>query len=219
MLWGVERSGGDHILAPRNGKIVAVVFPPLELADQPNKNSREAPCWEELLLITLLPMSAHPFPADQASRSGRRPEPIAPESRTSTNQHRAAVRFINVDLDLESRKSLDYLYLELSSSEIHHLHCGPSERGFFARLECANGGETCEPDSVINRFCEALESLDERAQDEWSAAHHRIFDIGYEVADSTVRWHSELRSATFIRVTALGAAIGFTVYPNGNEPL
>jgi hypothetical protein len=131
-----------------------------------------------------------------------------------------AVRFINVDLDLESKGPLDYLCLELSrGKDVHHMHCGPNGRGYSATLECANGGETCEAESVIHRFCEVVESLNERAMGEWKAAHLRTFDIGYEVSGSDLRWKTELRQATLTRVVALGACIVFTVYPvDGSKP-
>jgi len=124
-----------------------------------------------------------------------------------------ALQFINVDLDIESKKSLDYLCLELSSFEIHHLHCGPSDRGFFARLECANGGESCEPDSVICKFCDALESLDDRATNEWKSARLRCFDLGFETSGSDLCCQSFLRHKTLSRVVALGASIAYTAYP------
>ncbi len=132
---------------------------------------------------------------------------------TSTFAKKMAVRFINVDLDIESTKSLDYVCLELSRSGIHHLHCGPSGRGFFARLECAEGGDTCEADSVICKFCDAIESLDERASNEWKAAYRRCFDLGYETSGSDLCWQSDLQHQTLSRVVALGASIAFTVYP------
>ena len=128
-----------------------------------------------------------------------------------------AVQFINVDLDIESRDSLAYLCLELSSSDVHHLHCEPGERGFFARLECSNGGDTSEADSVINKFCSALESLDERAAAQWNAAHRRCFDIGYETSGSDQCWQSDLQRKTLSRVVALGASIAFTVYPRSQS--
>jgi hypothetical protein len=124
-----------------------------------------------------------------------------------------AVQFINVDLDIESTKSLDYLCLELSRSGIHHLHCGPSGRGFFAKLECADGGDTSEAASVICKFCDAIESLDERASNERKAAHRRCFDLGYATSGSDLCWQTELQHKTLSRVVALGASIVFTVYP------
>ena len=128
-----------------------------------------------------------------------------------------AVRFINVDLDIESKKSLDYLCLELSSSDIHHLHCEQGDRGFFARLECSNGGDTSDADSVILKFCNALESLDERASAQWKAAHRRCFDLGYETSGSDQCWQSDLQIKTLSRVVALGASIAFTVYPRSQS--
>lgn len=123
------------------------------------------------------------------------------------------LRFINVDLDIESKKPLGYLCLELSTSDIHHLHCGPTGRGYLARLECANGGDSCEPDSIINQFCDAIERLDERASAEWQAANSRSFDLGYETTGLDQRWCSTLRHSTLFRVVSLGASIAFTAYP------
>ena len=123
------------------------------------------------------------------------------------------LQFINVDLDLESGKPLDYLCLELSTSDIHHLHCEPSGRGYSARLECANGGDSCEPDSIINQFCDAIEQLDERASAEWQAANFRCFDLGYETTGSDQRWCTALRHHTLSRVVSIGASIAFTAYP------
>ncbi len=123
------------------------------------------------------------------------------------------LRFINVDLDIESTKPVDYLCLELSTSDIHHLHCGPTGRGYLARLECANGGDSCEPDSIINQFCDAIERLDERASAEWQAANFRCFDLGYETTGLDQRWCSTLRHSTLSRVVALGASVAFTAYP------
>ena len=127
------------------------------------------------------------------------------------------LRFINVDLEIESNNSLDYLCLDLSSSGVHHLYSGPSGRGYLARLECADGGDTCEPDSIIMKFCDAIDHLDERASEEWKNAKFRCFDLGYEAIDSDQTWQSALRHATLSRVVALGASIYFTAYPKNQS--
>jgi hypothetical protein len=133
--------------------------------------------------------------------------------RTVVRFNKMPLRFINVDLDIESKQPLDHLCLELSTWDIHHLYCGPSERGFLARLECANGGETCEPDSIINKFCDAIERIDERALGEWQAANFRCFDLGYETTGADQRWNSAIRHSTLSRVVSIGASLAFTAYP------
>jgi len=125
------------------------------------------------------------------------------------------IQFINVDLEIESKKPLDYLCVNILSgrSDMHILFCGPTGRGFLASLECADGGDSCEPDSIINVFCEAIEQLDKRALTEWKAANFRCFDLGYETNGLDQRWRSILRHSTLTRVVSIGASIAFTAYP------
>lgn len=124
-----------------------------------------------------------------------------------------AVKLLNVDLELESAEPLDFLCLELSGWGIHHLHCEPTGRGFSAALECSTGTQPGGVDELICRFCEAIEGVDERARGQWDAANQRCFDVGCEVTDATQQWQAAIRPATLVRVAALGASIGFTVYP------
>ncbi|WP_009965198.1 hypothetical protein [Verrucomicrobium spinosum] len=130
-----------------------------------------------------------------------------------------ALQLINVDLDIESKDSLDCLCIEQSAADIHRLHCGPSGLGLFTSLECANSRGNCEPDSAIKKACEVIESLDEWAATEWNAAGHQCFDLGNEAPGMDHRWSSVLRHAILPKLVDLGASIAFTAYPRDKREL
>lgn len=123
-----------------------------------------------------------------------------------------ALRFINVDLDIGSHSPLDHLCRDLVGHGMLLLRCGPHPEGFFARLETEEDGNTSDPDSIINCFCDALESMDGDAASEWKSAHLRCFDLGYNVTGSTLPSTSALSHVTLARVVALGASLAFTFY-------
>ena len=125
-----------------------------------------------------------------------------------------AARFINVDLDVESKAPLDYFSAQMANgTEVTILHCGENgERGFLTRLECADGGDTCEPDSVINRFCEYVENLDERAKAEWNTSYMKSFDLGFEFEGNTYVYQSPIRETTLSRLSSLGASLAISIY-------
>jgi len=126
--------------------------------------------------------------------------------------------FINVDLDVESKHPLDYFAVQMEmGSEVVVLYCGANGgRGYLARLECADGGDTCEPDSIINRFCGFIEELDERARAEWDAASMKSFDLGFEVVGGNRSYQCPVRADTMSRLVALGGALAISIYHHGD---
>jgi len=125
-----------------------------------------------------------------------------------------AAQFINVDLDIESRSPLDYFCAQMANgTKVSLLHCGDNGgRGYFARLECADGGITCEPDSIINQSCEYIEDLDERARGEWDVAHFKSFDLGFENTAKDRCYQCPLRPGTVKRISDLGGALAISIY-------
>lgn len=125
-----------------------------------------------------------------------------------------AVKFLNVDLEVEAKEPLDYICAEFSTTDAHHLYNGESKRGYLANFECACGGSGCDPDSIINEFCDLIELFDEKAMKLWDSALSRTFDIGYEIDPKEKnRFHSELKVQTIKRISDIGASVVFTVYP------
>jgi hypothetical protein len=124
--------------------------------------------------------------------------------------------FLNVDLDLESKKSLDPLIEELGE-KIHVVFNGPSEeRSHLAALEIYEGDDD-DPDSIINAFCKLLEKMSPKAKAAWENCSMRRFDIGFESGVSGHPLCIDLDPETLERVARLSGSIGVTIYPKKLE--
>ena len=120
--------------------------------------------------------------------------------------------FLNVDLDLESRKSLEPLIRELGD-RVHVIYDGPSEeKTHMAALEVYEGDDN-DPDSIINAFCRLIERLSPAAKSVWESCSMRRFDIGFESGVSGHPLCVDLDSETLQRVAGLSASVGVTIYP------
>jgi hypothetical protein len=120
--------------------------------------------------------------------------------------------FLNVDLDLESKKALDPLLSELGD-KVHVVYHGPSEeKTHLAALEVYEGDDD-DPDSIINEFCKLLEKLSPRAKAVWENCSMRRFDIGFESGVSGHPLCIDLDPKTLKRVADLTASVGVTIYP------
>ena len=120
--------------------------------------------------------------------------------------------FLNVDLDLESKKSLEPLITELGE-EVHVVFNGPSEdQSHFVALEVYEGDDD-DPDSIINAFCQLLEKLSPKGKSAWQSCSIRRFDVGFESGVSGYPLCVDLHPETLLRVAKLKASIGVTIYP------
>ncbi|MEM9219049.1 MAG: hypothetical protein AAGD25_32540 [Cyanobacteria bacterium P01_F01_bin.150] len=120
--------------------------------------------------------------------------------------------FLNIDLEIESPEPLEYLALQLSEHEIHYLYCGESKGGHLATFECNQIG-AISPDTLIDTFTQAIDSLDDRAKKLWSQAHRKTFDIGYEADAKPGNFRSEIRPETIAAISKVGASLILTIYP------
>lgn len=124
-----------------------------------------------------------------------------------------SANFLNVDLEIESPESLDHLCCELIEGGAFKLYNGESKSGYLAAFEVEHGGSEDDPNSIIARFCNLLDRMDERAKTTWNRAHRRSFDIGYETDAARGSFHSELKSETVLRIAAHQADVRITLYP------
>src|SRR5262249_6954954 len=118
--------------------------------------------------------------------------------------------FLNVDLDIQSRSSLDPLAAELSK-RMFVLHSEPSAVGKrnFMRLESCRTHKG--PDAAIHAMCSAIEKLSPTMRHIWTAAR-KEFNVGYELRSSErLSWFT-LRADTLQRVANLGACLTVTYY-------
>jgi len=127
-----------------------------------------------------------------------------------------ATEFLNVDLDLESKKSLQPLLSELGE-QVHVLYDGPSENDSnLVALEVYEGDDE-DPDSIINAFCQLIEKLSPKGKAAWKACSMRRFDIGFESGVSGRPLCVDLDCKTLQRVADLSGSIGVTIYPKKLE--
>ncbi len=120
--------------------------------------------------------------------------------------------FLNVDLDLESKKSLEPLVGELGE-KVHVVYNGRSEeKTNLVALEVYEGDDE-DPDSIINAFCKLIEKLSTQGRSAWESCSMRRFDIGFESGVSGHPLCVDLDPKTLKRVADLGGSIGVTIYP------
>jgi len=120
--------------------------------------------------------------------------------------------FLNVDLDLESKKSLEPLISEWGD-KVHVVYNGPSEeKTNLVALEIYEGDDE-DPDSIINAFCKLIERLSPKGRAAWQTCSMRRFDIGFESGVSGHPLCVDLDPETLKRVSDLEGSIGVTIYP------
>ena len=116
--------------------------------------------------------------------------------------------FLNVDLEIMSKTSLDSLARDMGRRVIV-LHCGPFARRHLLVLESSRQHK--KPDAAIAALCSAVEHLAPAAKRIWQAAS-KDFDVGYELRSSERSSRFTLRPGTLERVARLGATLTVTYY-------
>jgi len=124
--------------------------------------------------------------------------------------------FLNVDLELESKESLDRIAQEFGE-KVHVLHNGPLQDIPYLLAVEIYAGDDRDPESIIEAFCDLIEALPPKAMASWRKSTARRFDIGIESATGLAKRFGalclSLSPATLKRVSALSAEIVITVYP------
>jgi hypothetical protein len=131
-------------------------------------------------------------------------------------------QFLNVDLEIVSRKKLDVLVRELGE-RVFVLYSGPAARvkrgkrvQHLLAMEIAAAGvmRSRTPDRIIHALCDVIEELSPASRRLWDGAA-RVFDIGYELRPAGKKlFQLTLKPDTVERVAALGATIAVTCYPD-----
>lgn len=119
------------------------------------------------------------------------------------------VRYLNTDLEIESKNDLSKIVQEFGEDVIV-LHCGEARGYQLASFEIP--GTTASADETINYFCALVEELTKEAREVWEGCCSRVMDVGYESGTSPHNLRSEIRASTIQRVAAIGASIVITIY-------
>ena len=125
-----------------------------------------------------------------------------------------ATHFLNVDLDIYSRLSLQPLVSALGK-KVFVLHAGREKRTYCAHLELTR--ITKNADATIRAFCALIESLPTAERELWNMAKVRDFNIGVQAEARPHSHETALAVETVKAASEVGARIVFTVYaPEGH---
>ena len=127
------------------------------------------------------------------------------------------VRFLNVDLDVESRGPLDVLVDDLGD-DVAVLHHGGSRGLYEAHFEIPYTG-AADVEATIASFCTLLENLSPDAREVWHSCILRQFDIGFESGDTPTCFQAVIHQDSVKRVANLGATIVITIYPRRGDDI
>ena len=117
--------------------------------------------------------------------------------------------FLNVDLDIYSRRDLEPLVKRFGTKVIV-LFVGKERGKYSAHLEIARNCTT--PDSTIRAFCRLVNDLREPERKIWDAAVVRSFTIGVQAEIGSPVRDFQVRQETVMSVSEIGAEIVLTVY-------
>jgi len=121
----------------------------------------------------------------------------------------AAPQFLNVDLDIYSKRDLQPIAKRLGR-KVFTLYIGRDRGRYSAHFELA--GETRAPDSTIRALCRVIESLPTEERALWDSATVKSFSIGIQAGTKQGPTDFVIRPATVKAVSELGAQIVLTLY-------
>jgi hypothetical protein len=121
-------------------------------------------------------------------------------------------RFLNVDLDLESRDALGQLVDALPSLDVM---VSARMRGrHVLSLELATPGLSL--DQTVRRFAKEISALSGKPRRLWQRATKRCFNIGFECGDRRAPPFL-IQRASVEAIAALGASLEITLYPRERQ--
>ena len=126
--------------------------------------------------------------------------------------------FRNVDLEVISRTDPTALTKALGN-QVDVLWSGPpsgirwgKRAGYFVGFEVRSARPGFE--SMLNRFCELIETLPPAVARIWKRARRRTLDIGLESGEQSPPLALRIEPETLARIVAIGATIAITLYPS-----
>jgi hypothetical protein len=119
---------------------------------------------------------------------------------------RPTLRFINVDLDMESAEELRPL-VEAMEPHAYSLERPPGQASFEV-----NEPSPKDPEAVILEFIRIVKSLPPAARKAWDAASKRVFDIQLQSGRDPFRQSYSIGLETLRQATDIGAHLAITIY-------
>jgi len=124
----------------------------------------------------------------------------------------AAIRFLNVDLDVRSDRSLRSLTEDLALRGMFNLRPSDEQAGEqFACYELDGHASTAQQTLVA--MLSILEAMSPDARETWDAATAREFNLGYDCGTEPWAYNDGVGPDVIRRVAELGGALRITLYP------
>ena len=119
-------------------------------------------------------------------------------------------QFLNVDLEIRSRVSLEPLIEEVEKKKILVLHHARRGKSWLAVLEVALPRNA---DAAVRAFGKLVKGLSPAARALWDRALARTFNIGIQAGLEPTAFEQRLAAESVREAAALGANIVVTIYP------
>lgn len=120
-------------------------------------------------------------------------------------------KYINVDLDVISRRPLDAL-VDAMGERVLVLYVGAQGRGYGAHVELRGSHFGMGVDKAIRGLVRLLKRLPPAARRLWDQARSREFSIGIEAGLRPHGFDLHLQRETLEAVLSVGATLAVTVY-------
>lgn len=127
----------------------------------------------------------------------------------------SSFEFLNVDLDIESRFSLDPLLSELGD-RVHVLHSESKPNKHFVVMEICRLWKVPSPDKTIAALCDVVESISPNARKIWKQARRKIFNVGLDIDSKASHLCISISDRSLHRIADLGGSVAFTCYNHSN---
>ena len=124
----------------------------------------------------------------------------------------AAIRFLNVDLDVRSDRSLRSLTEDLALRGMFNLRTADEEAG--EQLACYElDGQASSVHQVLVAMLTILEAMGADAREAWEASTAREFNLGYDCGTEPWAYNDGIGPDVIRRISELGGALRITLYP------
>ncbi len=127
----------------------------------------------------------------------------------------SAPRFLNVDLELTSRDSLDAI---VEAFGRQHIVLRDSREGELNYASFEVGRHSTDPEATIVQLLDLVENLMEGARTQFRNAEARTLNVGFESGIRHPRIEYVIGPSVLNRVARLDCGIAMTVYPAGRKP-
>ena len=118
------------------------------------------------------------------------------------------IRFLNIDLDIESTRDISLIVQEFSG-RLSVMRNEKKEGLYIASFETEYVGEN----EIIEEYVSLIESLSPEAREIWNNCIKKEFDFGYDSGDKPDDFHSKISEKSIKSLAKVGGSVTVTIYP------